>query len=66
MLDEFDQIYIQGIETSQLSYGVVNHDSRLGETLSGIGIYASGALEAVYVGGNLSMGQIAAMTQGIL
>ena len=33
----------------------------LDETLSGIGIYASGALEAVYVGHNLSMGQIAAM-----
>ena len=66
MLDEFDQIYVQGVETSQLSYGFVDHNSNLGETLSGIGIYASGALEAVYVGGNLSMGQIAAMTQGIL
>ena len=66
MLDEFDQIYVQGVETSQLSYGFVDHNSNLGETLSGIGIYASGALEAVYVGGNLSMGQIASMTQGIL
>jgi Ca2+-binding RTX toxin-like protein len=66
MLDEFDQIYIQGVETSQLSYGLVDHNSNLGETLSGIGIYASGALEAVYVGDNLSMGQIAAMTQGTL
>jgi Ca2+-binding RTX toxin-like protein len=66
MLDEFDQIYIQGVETSQLSYGVVDHNSNLGETLSGIGIYASGALEAVYVGGDLNIGQIAAMTQGIV
>ena len=66
MLDEFDQIYVQGVETSQLSYGMVDHNSNLGETLSGIGIYASGALEAVYVGGNLSMGQIASMTQGTL
>ena len=65
-LDEFDEIYIQGVSTSQLSYGLVNHDSRLGETLSGIGIYASGALEAVYVGDDLSMGQISAMTQGVL
>ena len=64
-LDEFDEIYIQGVSTSQLSYGFVNHDSRLGETLSGIGIYASGALEAVYVGDNLNMGQIEAMTQGL-
>ena len=44
----------------------MDYDSNLGETLSGIGIYASGALEAVDVGGNLNMGQIAAMTQGIL
>ena len=65
-LDEFDEIYVQGVSTSQLTYGFVEHDSRLGETLSGIGIYASGALEAVYVGDDLSLGQIAAMTQGIL
>ena len=65
-LDEFDEIYIQGVSTSQLSYGFVNHDSRLGETLSGIGIYASGALEAVYVGENLSISQIELMTQGII
>ena len=64
-LDEFDEIYVQGVSTSQLTYGFVEHDSRLGETLSGIGIYASGALEAVYVGDDLSLGQIAAMTQGL-
>ena len=33
MLDEFDQIYVQGVETSQLSYGFVDHNSNLGETL---------------------------------
>ena len=66
MLDEFDEIYVQGVSTSQLSYGSVDHNSNLGETLSGIGIYASGVLEAVYVGGNLSHAQIEAMTRGIL
>ena len=65
-LDSFDRIYVQGVATSQLSYGVVSHQSNLGETLSGIGIYASGVLEAVYVGDNLNLGQIAAMTLGIL
>ena len=65
-LDSFDRIYVQGVATSQLSYRAVSHQSNLGETLSGIGIYASGVLEAVYVGANLSMGQIAAMTLGIL
>ena len=66
LLDEFDEIYVQGVETSQLSYGFVDHNSNLGETLSGIGIYASGVLEAVYVGNNLSIGQLDSMTQGII
>ena len=39
----------QGVEISKLSYGSVDHNSNLGETLGGIGIYASGVLEAVYV-----------------
>jgi len=65
LLDSFDKIYVQGVETSQLSYGLVDHNNRFGETLSGIGIYASGVLEAVYVGDNLSLSEIAAMTQGL-
>jgi Ca2+-binding RTX toxin-like protein len=65
-LDEFDKIYFEGISDSQLSYGSVNHVSQLGETLSGLGIYASGVLEAVYVGGNLNLNQLNSMTQGIL
>jgi Ca2+-binding RTX toxin-like protein len=65
-LDSFDRIYIQGVASSQLTYGNVSHKSSLGVTLSGIGIYASGVLEAVYVGDDLNMGQIAAMTQGII
>ena len=44
----------------------MGHQRNLGEILSGIGIYVSGVLEAVYVGDNLNLGQIAAMTQGVL
>ena len=65
-LDSFDRIYIQGVATSQLSFRAVGHQSNLGETLSGVGIYASGYLEAVYVGDNLSISQIELMTQGII
>ena len=65
-LDEFDEIFVQGVETEELSFGNVVHYSNLGETLDGIGIYASGTLEAVYVGDDLSLGQIESMTQGIL
>ena len=32
----------------------------------GFFVYASGTLEAVYVGDDLNLGQIEAMTQGIL
>ena len=66
LLDEFDEIYVQGVQSSQLSYRAVTHASNLGEALSGIGIYASGVLEAVYVGDNLSISQLASMTQGII
>ena len=65
-LDPFDEIFVQGVETEELSFGNVVHYSNLGETLDGIGIYATGTLEAVYVGDDLSLGQIEAMTQGIL
>ena len=65
-LDPFDEIFVQGVETEELSFGNVVHYSNLGETLDGIGIYASGTLEAVYVGDDLSLGQIESMTQGIL
>ena len=66
ILDSVDKIYIQGIETATLSFQNVSHSSNLGETLDGIGIFASGYLEAVYVGGNLSIAQLNSMTQGIL
>ena len=49
-----------------MSYDFVDHKSNLGEPLTGTGIYALGALEAVDVAGNLNMGQIVAMTQGTL
>ena len=65
-LDPFDEIFVQGVKTEELDFGYVVHHSNLGETLDGIGIYASGTLEAVYVGDDLSLGQIEAMTQGIL
>ena len=65
-LDPFDEIFVQGVETEELDFQNVVHYSNLGETLDGIGIYASGTLEAVYVGDDLNLGQIAAMTQGIL
>ena len=65
-LDPFDEIFVQGVQTEELDFQNVVHYSNLGETLEGIGIYASGALEAVYVGDDLSLGQIESMTQGIL
>ena len=65
-LDEFDEIYVQGVETDKLGFQDVVHRSHLGETLEGIGIYASGTLEAVYVGDDLSISQLESMTQGII
>lgn len=59
-LDSNDQIKIIGVATSDLTFrgGASAHG------VSGIGIYAKGALEAVYTGGDLSVAQITAMTSG--
>ena len=66
-MDSEDRIYIQGVSTSQLSFQAgISHESNLGETLSGIGIFADNVLEAVYVGKTLDVGQISSMTPGTL
>ena len=59
-LDAYDEIKIIGASDDQLSFREkVDHKG-----VSGIGIYADGALEALYTGGNLSDGQIKQMTSG--
>lgn len=59
-LDSDDRIQIIGVFTPEITVrsGATAHD------LSGIGIYAKGALEAIYIGGDLSVDQISAMTRG--
>ena len=59
-LDATDEIKIIGVSTQNLSF----KDGVTARGVSGIGIYAKGALEAVYTGGNLSLGQISQMTSG--
>jgi hypothetical protein len=59
-LDADDQIKIIGVFTPDIS--VVQGATAHG--LTGIGIYAKGALEALYTGTGLSVAQIASMTTG--
>ena len=59
-LDNYDQIKIIGVNSQDLSF----KDGVTAKGVSGIGIYAKGALEAVYTGGNLSLGQISQITSG--
>jgi len=58
-LDAFDQIKFLGVSTEQISFA---QGSAHG--LDGIAIYADGALEALYTGGNLSIEQLQSMTTG--
>ena len=58
-LDSNDAIKIVGASTESLSF---RNASAHG--LSGIGIFAGSALEALYTGGDLSIAQIQAMTSG--
>ena len=58
-LDAFDQIKILGVETSQIT---INQASAHGQ--SGLGIFADGFLEAVYVGNNLSGDELLDIVSG--
>ena len=62
-LDTSDQIVMQNFNDRPLSFGYVgNHRNVYGDMLSGIGIYASNRLQAVYTGTNLSYDQVQSMT----
>lgn len=58
-LDTFDQIKILGASTSDLSF---NEASAHG--VFGIGIYASGFLEALYIGRDMNINQLPSITTG--
>ena len=59
-LDPVDLIKIRGVSSNQLSFA----DTSINE-MYGIGIYADSYLEALYIGSDLSLGQIQAMTSGV-
>lgn len=59
-LDPFDEIVIVGANSRDLS--VSPNASR--SDLSGVGIYAKGILEAIYVGGDLTPAQLISMLSG--
>ena len=63
-LDSIDKIYIQGAANNQLTFGYTDHTTPLGDSFSGIGIYASGVLEAVYTGSNHSLARLRTMVFG--
>ena len=58
-LDPIDVIKIHGVSTDQLSFTNTNSNGK-----SGIGIFAAGYLEAVYLGDDLTLAQIQSMTTG--
>ena len=59
-LDPIDRIRIKGVTAEEITFasGVSN------EGVTGIGIYGKGALEAVYIGDDLSVAQLTNMTSG--
>lgn len=64
-LDSYDQIYVQGVNDSQLSFRSVGSTTLPSGSFSGIGIYAGNTLEAIYTGGDLTANQLDRMTTGI-
>ena len=59
-LDAIDKIRIIGVKTSEITFAA--NVSAHGVT--GIGIYGKGALEALYIGGDLTLTNIQSMTSG--
>ena len=65
-LDSVDIIFVQGVYTDQLSFSTTTHIFDDGQSVGGIGIFAQGYLEAVYVGGDLTAEELQTMTRGVL
>ena len=63
--DRSDRIYIQGVDTDDLSFRQVSNIQTPTGTFSGISIYASGYLEAIFTGGDLTKAQLQSMTVGV-
>jgi len=66
-LDQSDRLFVQGVQTSELTFTEVDMDGfgRIIGPVSGIGIYANGFLEGLYTGGDLSGAQLQSMTVGV-
>ena len=64
-LDSHDKIFVQGMETSELSFSQVSNFAAPSGNFSGIGIFANGYLEGLYTGGDLSVEQLQSMTVGV-
>ncbi|WP_136987739.1 hypothetical protein [Synechococcus sp. UW69] len=64
-LDRSDKLFVEGVETTDLSFHQVSSFSAPTGNFSGIGIYANGFLEGIYTGSNLSASQLQSMTEGV-
>ena len=64
-LDQDDRLFVQGVETSDLTFRQVNNFAAPTGNFSGIGIYANGFLEGLYTGGDLTSSQLQSMTTGV-
>ena len=64
-LDRSDSLFIEGVETTDLSFDQVSSFSAPTGNFSGIGIYANGFLEGLYTGGDLTSSQLQSMTTGV-
>ena len=64
-LDAFDEIIMQGVVTSQLTFAAVENFITPSGQISGIGIFADGFIECIFTGNNLNINQVSSMTSGI-
>ena len=63
-LDPIDRIRLIGVNSADITFASNTTLTRNNITVTGIGIYGKGALEAMYTGGNLSISELTQMTSG--
>ena len=64
-LDSSDRLFVRGVKTSMLSFAQVNNFIAPTGNFSGVGIFANGFLEGLYIGSDLTASQLQSMTEGM-
>lgn len=64
-LDAYDRVFLQGVSDEMIDVSPVTHEFGDEQIVEGLGIFAGGYLEAIYIGNELSDFEVLSLTSGI-